>query len=110
MCQGNVCVAQKYFDLYRSRDLAGLEKVLCENASLSDWEQEVVGRTNIISLAAKSFYDFHELKILVQSFLCGGSIAYAELMIDFGNGQNFNVVDVLSIKNLKIEKINAYKK
>lgn len=92
------------------KDGKALKAVLHDDVTLSDWETNIAGRNNVVSLANRLFVDFLQFTIEVLKISSSDNYVSAEIKIKLSKVLDLNVVDIFIISAGKIKSIKADKR
>ena len=104
----NKVLINKYFNAWNNKDILQLKNLVSVNIHLKDWDNEVFGVTEFLSLNEKIFRDFDTIQAEVLSVVSDDEKVFARLKIKV-NHEFIDVVDYFEIKFNKIIKIQAYR-
>lgn len=102
-------LAHTYFDYWNARDLDGLKRIFTPNVTLKDWEIEVSGADAVVAANQNIFDAVPNVKIAVVDLGVSDNKVMAEIIVDLGNGESIDVVDVLTVEGGKIAAVKAFK-
>lgn len=106
----NLKLVKNYFIKFSQKDLNSLEKNFSKNIVLEDWYGSKKGIISVMKYNKELFFKFKKIRIEVVNILNKKNIYCAQLKIFVNSNSKFiSVVDIITIKNNKIEKIKAYK-
>ena len=103
-------VALDYFKCWNNKDLAGLKRIISEDARLIDWEIDVTGLVNVLEANQQIFRDLPTIRAEIVSVTVEPKIVIAELNIFISASEVLEVVDILKFTdNYQIKSIKAFK-
>lgn len=102
-------LTKKYFDYWNAHDLDGLRTIFAPNVKLKDWDIDVSGIDNVIAANKGIFDAAPNIKIEVLDMGVSSNKVMVEIVVDSGNGELIDVVDVITIANDQIVSIKAFK-
>jgi ketosteroid isomerase-like protein len=105
--------AKEYFKKFNNKDIDGLKDLFDPDVELLDWEIHAKGMNNVLDANTKIFQSCDEINVKVIHMADKNNIVFAQLLIEIKSNNLttiINVVDILTFKNGKICKIQAFKR
>ena len=108
-CMNNI--VDRYFRAFCKKDLETLSSLYKDDIVLNEWnENTFVGKEAVLQANKDLFNKFNNIDIIIDSCgddnLKGSSLNEITVLLD---GVKVQVIDVITIKDNKIVKINAYR-
>lgn len=104
-------LAIEYFLAFESKNLYKLETMFADTISLTDWDINLHGKTEVLAATENIFKTVNRLKITIERLLSNNNTVIAELKILIDDNILLNVVDILDFDTGgKLQKITAYKR
>lgn len=105
----NKDIARIYFKAWNLQDLEQLSELFTNDVTLIDWDQNVVGKVEVITATREIFEKFPAIEIEIIDLYDAGKVIIAELRILLNSEASLRVIDLITISNGKILKIDAFK-
>jgi ketosteroid isomerase-like protein len=104
-------IVDRYFRAFCKKDLETLSSLYKDDIVLNEWnENTFVGKEAVLQANKDLFNKFNNIDIIIDSCgddnLKGSSLNEITVLLD---GVKVQVIDVITIKDNKIVKINAYR-
>jgi len=106
----HVSISHRYFDAWNEQDADKLRELFTEDVKLVDWNIEVQGIDSVVSANANIWKDVPDIRATVYDISVSTlGRAYCHININGDGGKiNISVIDVLSINDGKIFRVDAY--
>ena len=106
----NLKLIKNYFLIFSKKEFHKLIKIFHKNIILKDWDGLYKGLSAVIKKNKLIFRDCKKIKIKIINIIEKNNICSVQLKI-FINSKSkpIEVVDLITINNNKIKKIEAYK-
>ena len=102
---------KKYFIIFCKKDIFGLTKLFHNNIILKDWEGIYRGRSAVTKKNKIIFCDCKKIRIKIVNIIKKNNIFCIQLKIFISSSRKpIEVIDLITINNNKIKKIEAYKR
>jgi len=106
----NLILIKNYFLFFSKKNLDGLKKIFHKNIILKDWEGTYKGLTAVIKKNSDIFQNCKKVKIKIINIIKKNNLFCVQLKIFTNlNSKPIDVIDLITINNNKIKKIEAYK-
>jgi hypothetical protein len=106
----NLKLIKNYFLLFSKKDIYELRKIFHKNIVLKDWEGLYKGLSAVTKKNKGIFGNCKKIKIKIINTIQKNNIVCVQLKIFINsNPKAIEVVDLITFKNNKIKKIEAYK-
>jgi hypothetical protein len=101
---------KNYFLFYSKKNINELKNIFHKNIILKDWEGIYKGLAAVIKKNNSTFLNCKKIKIKIINIIKKKKIFYIKLKIFINyNSKPTEVIDLITINNNKIKKIEAYK-
>jgi hypothetical protein len=102
---------KNYFIILSKKDIYGLTKLFHKNIILNDWEGIYRGRSAVTKKNKIIFSTYKKIRIKIINIIKKNNNFSIQLKIFFNsNPKPIEVIDLITINNNKIKKIEAYKR
>ena len=102
-------LARQYINLWNKKDLGSIRSIFSQTIKLIDWESNIKGLGNVIAANKTLFETVPTIEASIIDITCKQNKCYLELEIFINSESQFKVIDVIEVKDGKIDSINAYK-
>ena len=101
---------KNYFTFFSKKNINKLKTILHKNIILKDWEGTYKGFFSVIKKNNNIFRNCKKIKIKIVNIIKKNNIFYVQLKIFINlNSKPIEVIDLITINNNKIKKIEAYR-
>lgn len=108
--KSNLKLIKNYFFFFSKKRVNELKNIFHKNIILKDWEGIYKGFTAVIKKNNSIFFNCKKIKIKIINIIQKNNIFCVKLKIFINyNSKPIEVIDLITIKNNKIKKIEAYK-
>jgi hypothetical protein len=103
-------IANEYFDAWNSQSSEQLSKLFDVDVKLVDWNVQVKGRNEVVNANENIWKDVPDINATVIDIgISHANRVYCHIIIKSEKENlNISVIDVLSIRNNKIYRVDAY--
>ena len=111
MATNNIDQLQKYFLSFRTKNVEELNNIFSEGVELKDWNNEFVGKPQVMEEIVGIFQNFDTIKLdIVQIYKSSNNKFACEIEI-FLDGEMLRVMDLIDFNDDgKITQLVAYKR
>lgn len=101
-----------YFEYFNNQDIIKLEEMFSDDIQLIDWDVSANNKESVLNVIKNIFKNNKDLKIFKQTYHQEEDTVCCQIKIHINNSKTIlDVIDVITFSDdLKIKKINAYKK
>ena len=101
---------KNYLKYFENKNIESLKKIFSPKIKITDWENNIKGKKNVIAFNKKIFSKVKKIRIKIIKINVINQIAFAELKIDIDNNKIL-VLDIIKFNNEKmITSIEAFKR
>ena len=101
---------ERYFKLFSSKNLIGLESQFSDDVILRDWDVFAEGKEEVIRANKNIFDSANSINITLKEFYQEDKVAVCLIDIEINQSEVIKVIDVIKFnKEFKIKEISAYK-
>jgi len=104
----NKKLAIKYFNLWSSKDLIGLESIIHKDCTFEDWTINIDSKGEIL-LYNESFFKKNEIDLKINNLIESNNEVWCYLTINIDDKEIIDVIDILTFYENQIIKIKAFK-
>ncbi len=106
----NSKLIKKYFLAFSKKNISELKNIFHKNVILKDWEGTYKGLSAVVKKNNSIFFNCKKIKIRIINIIKKSNIFCVQLKIFIDlKSKPINVIDLITINNNKIKKIEAYK-
>jgi hypothetical protein len=102
----NLQLAKNYFHLFNLHSLSGLKNLFLSDITLIDWTNKWIGIEDVLN--ANSHLFSLGIRVEINELNCINDKVYCHILVYIGEVV-IKVLDVITIENNLIKKIEAYK-
>jgi ketosteroid isomerase-like protein len=106
----NINLTFEYFTKFSNKDISALNDMFTDDITLTDWDINVSGKTNVLDANKNIFDNVKSISIIVKNIAENNNFVFAEIDITINSETLLNVVDVIEFRKEKIKSICAYKR
>ena len=97
-----------YLMAFSEKRIDDLSHMFDDNIELIDWDNHVVGKEAVLLFNIGLFDSVKKIDVYVDQLGDGGDVVFAKIKVIIDQTV-LNVVDVITVANGKIKRIEAYK-
>ena len=106
----NSKLIKKYFLAFSKKNISELKNIFHKDVILKDWEGTYKGLSAVVKKNNSIFFNCKKIKIRIINIIKKSNIFCVQLKIFIDlNSKPIDVIDLITINNNKIKKIEAYK-
>ena len=106
----NSKLIKKYFLAFSKKNISELKNIFHKNVILKDWEGTYKGLSAVLKKNDSIFSNCKKIKFQITNIIKKNNIFCIQLKIFFNlNSKPIDVIDLITVNNNKIKKIEAYK-
>jgi len=103
-------LVKNYFLFFSKKNIKELKKIFHKNIILKDWESTYKGFSAVVKKNNDIFRNCKKIKIKIINIFKKKNLFCVQLKIFINSNSNsIKVIDLITINNKKIKKIEAYK-
>lgn len=102
-------LVRDYLRLFSEKNTRMLSDMLADDVELIDWDNAVTGKAAVLAFNQMVFDSVDTIDIYIDQLSDPAATMFAQIKVVI-DGKSIDVVDVITIADGKIKKIQAYKK